>query len=359
MNIKKNTKVYIACPYKYISGGPETLHQLVDKLRNKGYDAYIYYINFKNKEKEELPEKFKKYNVKIAKIIEDSEDNVLVVPETNTEIIYRYKNIRKSIWWLSVDFYWKSSGRELAKWSPIFKKVNIDNVLGKSIHNILSVYKTIKYKKFKMFDIINGKDKNKYFHMYNSEYGRKFLINHGIKEENMEYLCGPIDDKYIKDINIIKNKKNIVAYNPKKGKEFSQILIEYVNSRNPEIEFVAIQNMSLEQVENLLEQSKVYMDFGYFPGPERIPREAVVSFCNIITSNLGSAKNKKDILIPDKFKFDLDTVDINLVYETIIKLIYNYKEYVNEFECYRKKVYEQKNLFSKNIEVIFSKNNER
>ena len=102
LEIKNNTKIYVACPANSATGGPELLHQLVHELVNLGFDAYMYYYR-RTVNKHPIHEAYIGYNNKFANIIEDTQNNILVVPETNTELIYEYNSIQKVIWWLSVD----------------------------------------------------------------------------------------------------------------------------------------------------------------------------------------------------------------------------------------------------------------
>jgi hypothetical protein len=200
-----------------------------------------------------------------------------------------------------------------------------------------------------------GKDKNKYIHFYNCEYGKEFLLKNGIHKDNTIYLCGPINKDFIINSNNNMEKEDIVAYNPKKGMEFTIKIIDKLNTYNSNIRFVAIKDMSTNEVSELLRKAKVYVDFGYFPGPERIPREAVLSYCNIITSNIGSSQNDVDIPIPREFKFSLNDNNIIDICKLIINQIDNYNDFVENYNLYRLKVIDQLNTFEINIENILSK----
>src|SRR5690606_35158466 len=127
---------------------------------------------------------------------------------------------------------------------------------------------------------------------------------------NMLYLCGPIGEEYFEQDT--KRKKNIIAYNPAKGFEFTSQIIKESEKRGLDIKFVPIKNLDTQDVIKLLSEAKVYIDFGYFPGPERIPREAVTLNVNIITSLSGSANNDIDVPIPRDYKFELSNINENL-----------------------------------------------
>ena len=70
--IKDNTKIYVLCESKYATGGTEAIHQLVDKLRNLGHSAFVFY---KPEVKDPKPESYKKYNTKHVFKVDDVEDN--------------------------------------------------------------------------------------------------------------------------------------------------------------------------------------------------------------------------------------------------------------------------------------------
>lgn len=352
-NIYNKTKVYVACPYGIISGGPESLHQLVFELNNLGFDAYIYYYNTKHKV--EISERYRKYVNKVVYHIQDCYYNIIIIPETCTELLYKYKYIKKYIWWLSVDFYFKTSPNEVSKNNKFINKIK-NPKMGKMIYYIIKIVYIIRTKKYKILDFENDVNIESYVHLYNCKYVEEFLISKGIKREKMNYLCGPINNEYILGKNIIAMKKhNIVTYNPAKEKEFYEKFIEYVYKKRKDIIFLPIKNMNQEEVVILLRKSKVYMDFGFFPGPERMPREAVVSYCNILTSNRGSAKNNEDILIPKKYKYDIENCDIDEIYHGLIELIDNYEENLQLYDLYREKVFNQIERFDKDIFNIFIK----
>lgn len=355
-NINKETKIYVACQHGVVSGGMESLHQLVNELNKQGIKAYIYYFNKKKNNNLDVPEKLKKYNIEFVKSIDDNKNNILILPEVETQLLYLYKNIQKCIWWLSLDFYFKSLPKNIAK-----DNKSVMNIKNKYLRNttfyLLYQIKKFTRHRFKMLDFKKDKDINKYIHLYNCEYIKEFLISNGIKERNMRYLCGPIDKEYIEKKNIISQKYNIVTYSIAKEYEFYKKIIKCIEDNDNEILFIPIKDMSLKQVKLLLNRSKVYIDFGFFPGPERIPREAVVSFCNIITSNKGSAANKEDILIPDQFKFEMKDENIETISKSILNLIDNYEENLNYYDSYRAKVYEQITRFSNDISLIFKSRN--
>jgi hypothetical protein len=68
--------------------------------------------------------------------------------------------------------------------------------------------------------------------------------------------------------------------------------------------FVPVQNMTKKEVAGLLARAKVYIDFGHHPGKDRIPREAVMAGCCVVTGRRGSARFDADVPLSSEFKLD-------------------------------------------------------
>lgn len=102
--LKENSKIYLVCPANYSTGGTEVIHQLAYKLQALGFrEVYLFYLNQTNPNP--VHPNFEKYKTHFSTQIEDRPGNLLIVPEIHTEVLFRYKSIQKSIWWLSVDNY--------------------------------------------------------------------------------------------------------------------------------------------------------------------------------------------------------------------------------------------------------------
>ena len=104
-NAYNDSIYYIICPSNNDTGGPKDLHQLAMELKNLGKKVFIYYFPIDQNIK--VHENYKKFNIPFVDKIEDSEKNILIVPETNQAILIskQYKKIQKLLWWLSLDFF--------------------------------------------------------------------------------------------------------------------------------------------------------------------------------------------------------------------------------------------------------------
>ena len=323
LKIKENTVVYVACPGRLKTGGPELLHQLVYKLNKLGVNAQMYY--YKPNQKNPVPVEFEKYNNKYTNKIVDNENNVLIIPETRTEMLYRYKNIRKVIWWLSIDNFYK---RNRERMENKFRKIR---------------------KFFGLFRLYNFEKDSSIFHFCQCYYAVEHLKEKGITE-NIAYLSDYLNSAFIeKQDNKMVEKINAVMYNPLKGVEFTKKIIENAE----DIEFKPIRNMTTVQVAEALNKNKVYIDFGEHPGKDRIPREAAISGCCIITGKKGSAGNNKDIFIPEEFKIEDKDENINKIILKIRECINNYEVENKKFEEYREKIRNEEKIFEEDIKTIF------
>lgn len=324
-------KIYIICPANNKTGGTELLHQLANELKHNNKDVYIaYYYEGKSDKMNPTPEDFKKYKTKICSEseIEDDNKNILILPEVCIGKYRKYKSIQKAIWWLSVDNYLFMRGK-----SNRLKK-----------YGLLSFFKHLIYN-----DYFSDKDINRFdYHFYQSYYAEEFLKKHSIDKTKMFYLSDYINDIYIKDFD--KNKKeDIVIYNPKKGWDFTAKLIE----RGKEIKWIPIQNMTNQEVRELMQRAKVYIDFGNHPGKDRIPREAAMSGCCVFTNKKGSAAYKLDVPILNKYKYDDMDENIDLILKEIKNCFENYLTCIEEFQDYREFISIEKNKFCEDVKSIF------
>jgi len=325
LNITNNTKVYILCPPHYATGGTELLHQLCHELIKLGIKAYMYYYPIK---KNPTAGRFLIYNINTSKNIDDSEENIFIGPEIDNFILFKYKNIQKVIWWLSVDNHFKN--KKIRKQNL---KIRIsDKLLNRNCFNFEST-KT-----------------NPVAHFAQSIYAVKFLKNKGV--DDIYFLSDYLNEVYLSTSIEFDNRKDTILYNPKKGKTFVEKLIK----KAPDLNWIPIENMTATQVSELLKTSKVYIDFGHHPGKDRFPREAAMSGCCIITNREGSANNNFDVQIPNEYKIDTTQTTKAEIIKKIRHCLSNYPLEITRFEKYRKAISQEKRAFKNDLIKIFQKN---
>jgi hypothetical protein len=284
--------IFILTPDHTEAGGIESLYQLASAINDQGGSAITI---FNSKEDKPIPERYKHYNINYSDTLEDHENSLFIVPEIWTSRLNLVKKCKKAIWWLSVE------------------------------HNYNQ------FRDFKNQDI---------FHFCQSNYALDYLYRNG------NYKADILND-WVKNNQFQEGiKKDIVSYNPAKGKEITQKIIDL----NPDIKFVPIENLSMKEVDQLLSISKVYIDFGNHPGRDRIPREAAMLGNCIITNKSGSAKFYADIPIADKYKHE----SFEEVGTCIKDCFVNYQERIREFTFYRSWISKQKEeLYSRTSSFFF------
>ena len=121
----------------------------------------------------------------------------------------------------------------------------------------------------------------------------------------------------------------------------------------PELQWKPIANMTAGEVQKCLAAAKVYIDFGFHPGKDRLPREAALSGCVVITGVRGSAGNQIDINIPDEFKFDEYRCQPEAIIRKIKAVLADFHRSYEKQEKYRVGIKEEKKKFAQEVADVF------
>lgn len=272
------SKIYIKFPPNACAGGVESIFQGCNSINEMGGDCSLVYDGpvLDNP----IPREYEVYEH--VKAVHESEmhrskDTLVILPEVDTQHIPRFKDCVPCVWWLSID---NNHGR--------YQDFTDDEV----------------------------------YHLYQSEYAKQYLTDKGAKNivPYHDYIQGFVKS----DV----PKEDQVCFNPAKGMRYTQFIAQH----SPGVKFVAINGMTKSQVMNELSKSKIYIDFGHHPGRDRIPREAALAGCLVVTSNIGSARFEEDVPIPDSYKFNELNPNIG---EYLKDLMNNYQERSKDFDHYR------------------------
>ena len=342
IKISKNMKVFVIIPATVVAGGAELLHQLVHVLNNNGFKGYIvYYDGFSS-----IPKEYEKYNLKLADIIEDISENIVVIHEGVFNKIYDVKNAQIITWWLSVDNFFYCAKRYLSlieyfKWKPTYGILIFLFRMKKLLIDRENYFRdSVSFKDLKRIPALN---------CYQSEYAQNFLLNNGFSE------ILPLSD-FINTELISKNsnsiKENIILYNPKKGLKYTKKLMRLA----PNLNWIPLKNMNRKQLQEIFQKSKLYIDFGYHPGKDRLPREAAINKCCVITNTQGSARFYEDVAVYDEYKFDITKIAPQVIIKKIEEILSNYDSHIDNFSFYRKQIMEEERLFSDQVLRIFANN---
>ena len=324
--INKNYKTYILCPAYVETGGPESLHLLCHTLRNKNIECYMVYTNEGPYKKGHpghgvidsspewmdhiilngKPNGYQQYNTISTIEIEDSPNNTIIIPEIYLNAANKFNHITKFIWWLA--------SRILPDGS---------------------------YKQNEWFDFSKNREIK---HLYNSKFAEHMLLQ---LNASQYFELKTFVNENIQSTNI--EKENIICFNPKKGYEYTSKIIQQLNSK---FQFVPIQNMTANQIQNILSRSKLYIDFGHHPGRERLPREAALCNCCVISSFVGSAMFFEDMPIPESYKFEKTLDNINTICNLIESIMSDYLGHMKNFYYYKNILNNNKKQFDLNVENL-------
>ena len=133
---------------------------------------------------------------------------------------------------------------------------------------------------------------------------------------NARFLTGDLDP-------IDVGRVDEILFNPNKGKAITKRLME----KFPDWKFTPLKGFNREQLSQKFSTAKVYIDFGHHPGRDRLPREAAMHGCCVVTGLLGSAGNAVDIPIDSDYKLNSEADDFEIKFELLISNIFNKKNF--------------------------------
>lgn len=334
MQIQSNSIIYIFCPANFATGGPEALHQLGNRLMSLGFQVYMHYFYFNGGNP--VHESYKKYNLPYTKEVLNNKENYIITPETYLEPIFnlKYKSIKKIIWWLSVTNYNITLGYAQ------------NEVKHKKFYTLKSYFNPNKYKPIPTISALKRKMVLCLAHSY---FSVDFLTNNRLNV--IGKISDYMSDSFYQRVNSNTAKEDIILYNPKKNGEY----LEKVKKLCLDLNWKPLVNMTPDEVAIWMNKSKLYVDFGYHPGQERMPREAILMNCCVITGSEGSAAYFDDVPLPEGYKFD-ENKDLPKSVVTQIKLaLDNFEKEIKLFEDYKKTIISEKENFDNAVEIVFNK----
>lgn len=311
---------FVIAPYNRATGGVELAHQMCAQLNHIEPDCakMAYFDNgdasfFGFPLDQNGPAVYDKYVVSHAISFEeiDHEGNVVIIPEGITPIVELFHKAKRVIWWMSVDGYLSCFDQGIP--------TNLDRLT-------------------RMVDL----------HLYQSEYARDYLQKN-LPAARALKVTDYINELYGTFLYPGAYRKNVVLYNPSKGLDIVLQLQKVIT----EIEWVPIVNLASEELMILMQTAKVYVDFGNHPGKDRIPREAAVNGCCVITNKMGSAAYTEDVPIPEKYKFDNPVADALAIKQLILDICEHYEEHQKEFDSYRERIRGERKQFAAEVEQFY------
>lgn len=259
--------------------------------------------------------------------IEDVAGNFVIAPENAPWCLNGFRKAKKCIWWLSVAYNHVNKGTMKERLVHLKRKTlkqNVDN------------YRNVD------FNLRNC------WHLCGSKYAYLEVRNRFPKSV-VEYMVEPIslDFLLMDNSNVSQERESIVLYNPAKpSKRMSELLVR------GKFNYVPLEGLAPIGLAEMYKKSKLYVDFGEFGGPERMPKEAVYFGCNILVAKHNAASNDFDVAIPEKYKVG-DGEDIERVERRIADMLDNYEKQKSDFLPFKTKVENLEKVFCDYIQKVF------
>ena len=327
MLLYPNSKVYIFCAGGIRSDSIELCHRLCSQLIRLEVDANMVYVPVTENFDPDNPinPAYESFRVPYTYDVEDLTQNILIVPETLTSFLYSLKNIRRVIWWLSVDNFFRDIALKAVS--------HFDDLLS------LPMAKFFCFQKYDE-DIE---------HWTQSEYAKKFLRVNKVPDEKIYYIGDCISPTLVRMHNEVDiNKKNdTVIFNS----ATSSKIMPKLQERMKDIDWKAIQDAPAQDAPKLLAESKIYVDFGDFPSKEMMPRRAAMLGCVVVTGKRGAAGNNIDVNILPEFKFGETEEDLPRIEKKIRDTLKNFKDAYSKQRPFRDKILGEKRNFERNISM--------
>lgn len=323
------TRVRVVCPGNAMTAGPEALHQLVADLNRLGQPAAIVYHPFD--QRFETPVPYRQYQAPID-VFADEPGTLLVFPEIFTTEAARPRHAKVAIWWMSVNNF--TGVRYGYPWRDKLRYLKYQ-LKGKRPWGGVRSLAHLR-------------------HFAQSDYAREFLAGHGI---TADMLSDPIPfytaPAYQGDLPArlqAAQRTDTVLYNPKKG----TALTARLKAAFPQWRYQPLVGLDRQQLAEAFLGARLYIDFGHHPGKDRLPREAALHGCAVITARHGSAASPVDVPIPERFKLDVKAPDFVEAFGRAAQSIFSdFQGCQDELAPYRAVIGQEQKAFDRHIIQAF------
>ena len=306
------------------------MHQLAYYMRKLGMEAYTVYYTYSGFPKASPVERYRQYEVEVLPYdqIEDEEGNYVIAPENAPWCLNAFKKAQKCIWWLSVAYHDVKRGTLKERLLHLKRKA-----FGQNTKN----YRNVAFSLRDCQHLCGSK--------YAYEEVRKMLPNSRVK-----YMVEPISLDFLRigNAELPTEREDVVLYNPSKPSDIMKELLERAR-----FHYVPLKGFTPEGLAERYKKAKLYVDFGHFGGPERMPKEAVYYGCNILVANHNAAANDFDVAIPTKYKVD-DGETAEQIESRIADMLAHYEEQNVDFQPFKLKVERLEESFMNQLKEVFN-----
>ncbi len=375
---QKVATIYLACPPGVQTGGPEAMHQLCHKINSVseendgsgGITAYMLYIKEQSNPKNSVQHiqqaktlriyEMSYSNLKVATFfpMKDSDDgnnehttgqndavdqiynnSLIIWPECWTHLIDAFqpnenddkiqrRRFQTAIWWLSVD---NNNNKFKAWWREDIIHLHQSEYAKCYVSGNIQKQSKMKSGKLQSTES-NVEGKTDALKAKNDENDKINSIMPMTEFIPFERYC---DDK------MSPQKRTLqIVYNPFKGVHYTDAIIKRSSTKFTFTPIGSIEKrISPADVTKMLNIAKVYIDFGPHPGMDRLPREAALGGCIVITNKQGAAFYQQDVPIPDEYK--VKDFNVDSIHRLLTSCMGDFEKRGKDFDSYRNWIYSQ------------------
>jgi hypothetical protein len=284
MILKHMKRATFLCP-AMTSGGPEAIHQASQVLTQQGIPSDIAYygvdgsLTVRDGRLECVPPTenpcltaYAEYEPAVCRTALLRPHHLIVLPEVLAGQFSGFGRATVAIWWLSVD--------------------NAFQTVDQAVPRAVLTSRTLK-------------------HLHQSAYAADFLARAGVPASL------PLGDfttaQFTAYVPTAPNPEPAIAHNPAKGGDLATAFF----AAHPELSEAPVRGMSRVQTAEMLRRTMLYVDFGHFPGKDRLPREAAASGTIVFLRDVGAGSYHDDFPVPDFFRFSADDVSSGELFRRI------------------------------------------
>lgn len=311
--------IYLLCPANVRTGGPEALHQLGRVLCDLGHDARMVYaarelapersgdtLSFPEIA-DPMPADYAQYAMPRTTRVEDVPGNIIVFPELWPEVTRLVMRMTPHMWWLSID----NGMRAVAAFGGIAPLLATSCV-----------------------------------HLCQSYYALAYLAERSMPALPLFDHTSPV---HAAAARAASGERVARVLYPARGAWFTQWLRRWA----PDLDWQELVGFTPAQVQSLFLTSRLYVDFGSHPGKDRMPREAAMLGCCVITGQRGAAGNPYDIPIPSRYKFRDSRLLVPRIARAIRTTLAEYDQRTADFAVYRRMIEGERAEFAAQAARIF------
>lgn len=318
-------RIHVYYPRGARSGGPEALHQLVDSLRRQGQDAYLAPIA--GTEDAERVAEYAHYDAPEAEV-QDVAGAAVVLPEVWFTSLAVFEHATPFCWWLSIDnapvfsadWQFRDPWRPVTRQTPPTESPLLDLALARRVH-----------------------------HLTQSHYAWSYLFTRlGTCGSMLSDHTDPAPYDAL-ELPPPGDRGRTVAYNPVKADLVTEVLAGLL----PDVTFVPLAGMTRPELAASLAHSAIYLDLGFHPGKDRMPREAALAGATVVVARRGAGAYHADTPLPAEHRL-LPTEDmVERAADVVRAILADPDTHLALQKDYREQVRTEKDRFDEQVRRIF------